>query len=76
MQVDRVHKEFKPLSRSNIKKELGPPKKVSIIQTQFFNRGGWNNFGNCRIIEDPFTNQHPTLTTSRTTTLDFDPSAL
>ena len=50
MQVDRVHKEFKPLSRSNIKKELGPPKKVSIIQTQFFNRGGWNNFGKIALL--------------------------
>ena len=28
----------------------------------FFKHGVWNNFGKISIIEDRFTNQHPTLT--------------
>ena len=59
MQVDRVQKEFQPLL--SVKEKYSPPKKLALFRTTFSNMGSVMILETFSIIEDRFTNQHPTL---------------
>ena len=59
VQVDRVQKEFQPLL--SVKEKYSPPKKLALFRTTFSNMGSVMILETFSIIEDRFTNQHPTL---------------